>query len=429
MALIAKENTVVTETLTIPLADLNVKMNEMALEHAKKMQPPKGFRRGHVPLQYVLKLAGDRIRIWALDVLNQEAFEAHCEQSKCKRINVVEPVFEEQESKDDKNLNVSVTFEVLPSSFSLNHKKIKIKARKGKVGKKDIDEAVQRMREYHADWVDIDRAVEKGDQLELVYEDLKKDDARPQSFIIIGDNKLPKAFDKYLKGRSSGDTVSIPVKFPSDFSAPNLRGQSKTFTVKIKSAKYRVLPELDKVFAKKLQIEGDTEADIRQSIQDLLDKEAVRLSEEVFKKQLMDALVDAHKKLPCSPRLFKEHLARLAEQAQDPEEKEKILALTPKDKDEKAKSAAHAARLNVLISELITYYSIEVREKELRDYVEALAGDYQDKEAFLRWFQQDQRSMSGAYRTLLEKKLIDALKKDVTIGETEVSFSKLKEAS
>jgi trigger factor len=426
----AADPTISSEILEIPRISLDEKSKVIAQEHTKKMRAPRGFRQGHVPLQYVLKVAGDQIREMALSELNQVAFKALCKEQKIKPIKIIDPTFEEQAAESTKDaVLVKVIYEALPKGFELLPHKIKVKAEKAKISPKDIDAAVERMRDHHATWEDVDRPVKVGDQLELLYEKLEEKEEHPQTLVVIGENKLPKAFDRYLKKRSCGDTITIPVKFPKDFSVASLQGKSNEFTVTIRSVKEKVLPELDADFAKKLHIEGGTADAIRQAIADLLEREGERLSEQSLKKKLMDALIDAHKKMPCSNALFQNHLAYLVQGEKNEAEKERILSLTPKSRDDKAKEASRGARLNVLVSELIEHYGIEVTEQALREYIEKLAGDYQDKEAFVRWFQQDKRSMNQAYSALLEEKLIEALKKDATIDETRVAFSKLKDAS
>ena len=53
-----------------------------------------------------------------------------------------------------------------------------------------------------------------------------------------------------LDGDKKGETVTLNLTFPEDYSEESLKGKDVTFTVKINSATRSVVPELNEEFVK-----------------------------------------------------------------------------------------------------------------------------------------------------------------------------------
>lgn len=122
----------------------------------------------------------------------------------------------------------------------------------------DVDAQIQSNLEAAATDKKLDKntAIEDGDTVNIDYTgkvDGKKFDggsAKKQD-LTIGSGSFIDGFESGLIGHKKGETVTLDLTFPKDYSEESLQGKAVTFTVKINSATRSVVPELDEAFVKK----------------------------------------------------------------------------------------------------------------------------------------------------------------------------------
>ena len=68
--------------------------------------------------------------------------------------------------------------------------------------------------------------------------------------LTIGSGSFIDGFESGLIGHKKGETVTLNLTFPEDYSEESLKGKDVTFTVKINSATRSVVPELNEEFVK-----------------------------------------------------------------------------------------------------------------------------------------------------------------------------------
>jgi trigger factor len=117
-----------------------------------------------------------------------------------------------------------------------------------------VDSALQHLRERTAKYEPVEgRPVADGDTVVADIERRAGDgepDRREGVNLELGSPSNPPGFDAELVGLEPGASKTFTIQFPSDYSAPELAGQSVTFTVRIGEIRRKVLPELDDEFAK-----------------------------------------------------------------------------------------------------------------------------------------------------------------------------------
>lgn len=103
--------------------------------------------------------------------------------------------------------------------------------------------------------LDKNTAIADGDTVNIDYTgkvDGKKFDGgtAEKQDLTIGSGSFIDGFESGLIGHKKGETVTLNLTFPEDYSEESLKGKDVTFTVKINSATRSVVPELNEEFVK-----------------------------------------------------------------------------------------------------------------------------------------------------------------------------------
>lgn len=103
--------------------------------------------------------------------------------------------------------------------------------------------------------LDKNTAIADGDTVNIDYTgkvDGKKFDGgtAEKQDLTIGSGSFIDGFESGLIGHKKGETVTLNLTFPEDYSEESLKGKDVTFTVKINSATRSVVPELTEEFVK-----------------------------------------------------------------------------------------------------------------------------------------------------------------------------------
>ena len=103
--------------------------------------------------------------------------------------------------------------------------------------------------------LDKNTAIADGDTVNIDYTgkvDGKKFDrgTAEKQDLTIGSGSFIDGFESGLIGHKKGETVTLNLTFPEDYSEESLKGKDVTFTVKINSATRSVVPELNEEFVK-----------------------------------------------------------------------------------------------------------------------------------------------------------------------------------
>src|SRR5699024_6306813 len=79
----------------------------------------------------------------------------------------------------------------------------------------------------------------------------------------IGSGQFIPGFEEQLVGKETNEETEITVNFPEDYHSEDLAGKEAVFKVKIHEIKEKEVPELDDEFAKDVDEEVETLAELR----------------------------------------------------------------------------------------------------------------------------------------------------------------------
>lgn len=289
------------------------KANLQAYEKNKASYSAPGFRKGHVPYNYLLKTYGEQL--FFEDAINI-AFSAHYFDILEKETDytVIDgPSVEDIKFTDDGGINVIAVAPLKPEVKLGKYKGIKIEKVEYNVTDADIDSEIEKLRERNSREIEVtDRAVQDGDICELDYSGsidgvaFEGGTAQNQT-LVIGSKTFIPGFEDQIIGMNIGGERDITVKFPEDYGATELAGKEAVFAIKLHGIKVKELPEVNDEFIKdavgeesvakyrevtkeKLQKANDDKA--KREIEDKLMKEITDASEVELPNCLIESTID-----------------------------------------------------------------------------------------------------------------------------------------
>ncbi len=267
---------------------------ENALDKAFKKANAKakipGFRPGKAPKNVFIKNYGiESLYMDASNYCIEDAYKEMIEENKDLQI-AAQPVVDIR-AIDEKYIEYVFTITTKPEVKLGKYKGLDVKKEKVSVSKKEIEDAVNHMREHYKENIVKEGKVENGDIAIIDFEGFKDgvafEGGKGENYSLeIGSNTFIPGFEEQLIGMSAGEEKDINVTFPSDYHAAELKGAPVVFKVKVNEVKEVKIPELDKEFFEDLGMEGiDTKEALEAQV-----KENIKASKE---SQVEDKYIDA----------------------------------------------------------------------------------------------------------------------------------------
>jgi len=211
-----------------------------------------GFRPGKAPKEIYLKKYGiESLFFEASNICVDDAYKKMIEENKDLEI-AAQPVLDIR-AIDEKYIEYVFTLTLKPEVKLGEYKNLDVKKDKVKVTKKEIEEAINHMREHYKENVVKDGEVASGDIAVIDFEGFKDDVAfeggKGENYSLeIGSNTFIPGFEDQLIGMKAGEEKDVNVTFPEDYHAEELKGAAVVFKVKVNEIKEKEIKEIDKEF-------------------------------------------------------------------------------------------------------------------------------------------------------------------------------------
>lgn len=286
------EKNLVKITFEVSTEEFEKAENQVYLKNKGKYSVP-GYRKGKVPKVILEKFYSPAIFYdEAVNIVLPEAYQKAIEEA---NLDVVARPEIDIDGEIEKGSPVVFTALVTtkPEVKLGDYKGVEVAKVEYKVGKKEVDAAIEEERSKNARMITVDdRAVAKGDIAVIDFEGFTDgvafDGGKGEDYELeIGSNTFIPGFEDQLVGVETGKEVDVNVKFPEEYHAENLKGKDALFKVTVKEIKVRELPEIDDDFASEVS-EFDTLKEYKKSIKDKLTAQA----EEKAKNEMDAAILD-----------------------------------------------------------------------------------------------------------------------------------------
>tara|TARA_B100000035_G_scaffold255193_1_gene224821 strand:- start:1831 stop:3258 length:1428 start_codon:yes stop_codon:yes gene_type:complete len=409
-------------------------------EEIRKTIKIDGFRPGKVPASIVQQKHGDSIKAEVLNkLINDNVFNIIQEK---KFRPIAQPKVDLKEKKSDGDDTV-FTFEIelFPEIELIDFEKLNVDSYKVKIKDKEIDQRVELIAKNQKSFKDQpdEYKAKKDDSVRLDYEgtiDGKNFDGgkAEEQTIIIGSGQYLKDLEDGLIGLKAGDTKKIPVKFPDNYQAEDLKGANAVFECKIKKVGSPEETKIDDAFAKSVGTEDLK--DLKTKVKDQMQKEYDDLTKNISKKNLFDILEKEHKfEMPEGlvdtefNNLKQGHLASQNPVSDDHKKEIKDQKLSSDNEKKFKDEASKRIQLGLVLQEVGRLNNIQVTQDEMNKALYEYAMNFRGQEQkVIEYYKNNQDAMTQLQAPIYENKILDFILGKVKLKSTDIdvdSFIKI----
>lgn len=275
------EKSTVKITITFTPEEWNEAINK-AYQQNRGKYAVNGFRKGKVPKNVLEMYYGKGLFYEdALNILYGEHYGAILDKEKDNFTAVGDPSLSVDDISDEKVVLIA-DVPVKPDVEIETYKGIKIPEFVYTVSDADVDKDIEETRLRLAKDEEVtDRAAQMTDTVNIDFtgkmDGKEFEGGTAQGYdLTLGSHQFIPGFEEGVVGMNIGETKDVPVTFPEDYQAEELKGKEAVFTVTLHKITGKVLPELDEEFAKKMG--SDSVEAYRAKVRERLERNAASRS-------------------------------------------------------------------------------------------------------------------------------------------------------
>lgn len=260
-----------------------------------KIQLP-GFRKGKAPLKMIEKFYGEGVFYEdALDIVYPEAVGDAIKEAGIEPVAAPHDLDVTKIGKDGVEMTMKVT--VKPEISIANYKGIEADKEDASVVADDVKRELASMQERNARVVTVDdRKAKKNDIAVIDFEGFVDgvafDGGKGENYeLTLGSGQFIPGFEEQIVGHKTSDEFDVNVTFPTEYT-PELAGKDAVFKVVLHEIKMKELPALDDDFAKDVDDEVDTLAELKKKIKAELSEKKKEDVERSFESAVLEKVVD-----------------------------------------------------------------------------------------------------------------------------------------
>ncbi|MBT2574213.1 trigger factor [Bacillus sp. ISL-51] len=348
-----------------------------------------GFRKGKIPRGLFEQRFGvEALYQDALDILLPVEYPKAIEEAGIEPVDRPEIDVEKIEKGESLIFTAKVT--VKPEVKLGDYKGLGIEKDDTAVTDEDVQNELKALQERQAELVVKEEgAVENGDTVVLDFEGFVDGEAfeggKAENYSLeVGSGSFIPGFEEQLTGLKAGAEKDVEVTFPEEYHAEELAGKPAVFKVKIHEIKAKELPELNDEFAKDIDEEVETLAELtektKKRLEEAKENEAdAKLREELVLKASENAEADVPQAMIDTEldRMLKEFEQRLQMQGMN---LELYTQFSGQDenalKEQMKEDAAKRVKSNLTLEAIAQAENLEVTDEEVEAELTKMAEAY-----------------------------------------------------
>ncbi|MDR2465267.1 MAG: trigger factor [Streptococcaceae bacterium] len=390
MAKFEKNGSEGTLTFTISQEDLKPAL-EQAFNKVKKNINVPGFRKGKVTRSVFNKMFGEAsLYEEALNFAFPKAYEAALKEAGIEDDVIGQPSVSDWKPETASDWELTVKTELKPEVTLGDYKGLTVAKQETEVTDAEVEAALKSEQEKLAELVVKEEKAENGDTVVLDFEGFIDEVAfqggkGENHSLELGSGQFIPGFEEQLVGHAAGEEVEVKVSFPEDYQAEDLAGKEAIFKTKIHEVKAKELPELDDEFAKDVDEEVETLAELTEKIKGQLVEEKETAAEnardeEALKKAVENSTIAEipgtmiHDEVHNQMNQF---MGQMQQQGLNPEMYYQLTGTTEEDLHAKYEvTAKERVETNLVISAIVKAENIEATEDEIQAEIKELSELY-----------------------------------------------------
>lgn len=410
------ETNIYTLEVSVSGEDFNKAILQAYNKQKNKIQLP-GFRKGKAPLKMIEKFYGEGVFYEdALDIVYPSVVGDAIKEAGIEPVAAPHDLDVTKIGKDGVEMTMKVT--VKPEISIDNYKGIEADKGDASVCADDVKKELASMQERNARVVTVDdRKAKKNDIAVIDFEGFVDgvafDGGKGENYeLTLGSGQFIPGFEEQIIGHKTGDEFDVNVTFPTEYN-PELAGKEAVFKVVLHEIKMKELPTLDDDFAKDVDDEVDTLAELKKKIKAELSDKKKEDVEKDFESAVLEKVVDLvggeipevmyDNKLEDD---VKDYENRLAQQGIPLDTYLQYMGMDrDKFKESMRDNAVKQVKLQLAVEKIAELEKIEATDEEAEAQLKEMADMYQlDVEQVKKWV-----NIEDVKKDVVGKKTVDFL--------------------
>jgi trigger factor len=430
--------------VVLAAADIAERVEGQLAEVQAKARIP-GFRPGKVPVSHLKRLYGRSIMAEVVQDAVNEANRKIVEDNQLRLAMDPKIDFPRDAEEIEKAFEAradfafTVALEVLPKIEVGGFEDIEIERLIADVSGADVDQVLTRLAEQNRTSTPKgdEAAAEKGDKATLDF--VGKIDGEPfeggsgeNVDVVLGSNRFIPGFEEQIEGMKSGESRTIAVTFPENYSAAKLAGKAATFDITLKGAAAPAEVEIGDEFAKGFGFEdlGQLKDKIRENVE----RDHLAASRGKWKRDLLDAL-DKKYVFDVPEGMVAQEFDAVwrtveAEQKRSGRSYEDDNTTEAAARADYLKIAERRVRLGLLLAEIGQKAEIKVSDEEVSQALAQRARAFPGQEKTVwEYYRKNPSALAEIRAPLFEEKVVDYVISQVKLSDKKISKDELFKAN
>ena len=375
-------------TITVPAEDFKKACVDVYNRQKSKFQLD-GFRKGHVPMQFIEKAYGPAV--FFEDAANDLINKTYFEEIKDIDLDIVSnPEISLNQIEKGKDFIYKAKVATKPPVELGDLKKIKIEKVDSEVTDEDVEKEIESKLKANSTKQDVtDRAAQEKDEATINFEGFVDgvafEGGKGEKYpLVLGSGSFIPGFEDQIIGKNVGDSFDVNVTFPENYQAEDLAGKEAVFKCELLGLKETVLPTLDDEYISDttdFETVDEWKADIKKQVTERKEQSAQRERE----SKAIDALVEMSKvELPEPMIVYQQEKMidnfgqQLMYQGMNLEQYLNMTGQTRDDmRDQVRPEAEKQIKRSLIIEAVAEAQNIEVSEEDTAAEIEKMAKQYQ----------------------------------------------------
>lgn len=410
------ETNIYTLEVSVSGEDFNKAILQAYNKQKNKIQLP-GFRKGKAPLKMIEKFYGEGVFYEdALDIVYPGVVGDAIKEAGIEPVAAPHDLDVTKIGKDGVEMTMKVT--VKPEISIDNYKGIEADKGDASVCADDVKKELASMQERNARVVTVDDRKAKKNDIAVIdfkgfVDGVAFDGGKGENYeLTLGSGQFIPGFEEQIIGHKTGDEFDVNVTFPTEYT-PELAGKEAVFKVVLHEIKMKELPTLDDDFAKDVDDEVDTLAELKKKIKAELSDKKKEDVEKDFESAVLEKVVDlVEGEIPevmYDNKLeddVKDYENRLAQQGIPLDTYLQYMGMDrDKFKESMRDNAVKQVKLQLAVEKIAELEKIEATDEEAEAQLKEMADMYQlDVEQVKKWV-----NIEDVKKDVVGKKTVDFL--------------------
>ncbi|GEM00611.1 trigger factor [Halolactibacillus halophilus] len=375
-------------TVEVSAEQFNEALDEAFKKVVKDVQLP-GFRKGRIPRgMFEQRFGVESLYQDAVDIVLPEAYSNAVDEAGIEPVDQPEIDITQIEKGEALHFTAKVT--VKPEVALGDYKGLEVESVDVNVTDEDVENDLGNQRQSLAELVVKEEgAIENGDTVVIDFEGFVDGEAfeggaAENHSLEIGSDSFIPGFEEQLIGKTTGEETEVEVTFPEEYHAENLAGQPATFKVKIHEVKAKELPEMDDEFAKDVDDEVETLAELKEKTKKRLEEQQQNEADAAVRESLINqatenADIDIPEAMVDSEldRMVREFEQRLQQQGMTLEMYTQFSGQTEDQlKDQMKGDADKRVQTNLVLEAIAQVENLEATDEDVQEELQSMAEMY-----------------------------------------------------